>query len=69
MPGMDLVEYFERQKQRCERELGYAEAADFRLFEKTAHGAKDITDEHVKQLRDACEDYQRIIDHLKNPAE
>ena len=66
---MDLIEYFERQKQRCERELGYAEAADFRLFEKTAQGEKDITDEHIKQLRDARDDYQRMIDHLKNRAE
>jgi len=66
---MDLIEYFERQRQRCERELGYAQAADFRLFEKTARGEQDITDEHIKQLRDARDDYQRIIDHLKNRAE
>lgn len=63
---MDLVEYFERQKQRCERELKYAEAAGFQLFEKTAHGAKDITDEHIKQLREARDDYQRMIDDLKS---
>lgn len=63
---MDLVEYFERQKQRCERELKYAEAAGFQLFEKTAAGEKDITDEHIKQLREARDDYQRMIDHLKN---
>jgi hypothetical protein len=66
---MDLIEYFERQKQRCERELKYAEAADFRLLEKTAQGERDITDEHIKQLRDAREDYQRMIDQLKNRAE
>ena len=63
---MDLIEYFERQKQRCERELKYAEAADFRLTERTGHGEKDITEEHIKQLRDAREDYQRIVDELKN---
>lgn len=63
---MDLIEYFERQKQRCERELRYAEAADFCLIERTAQGEKDITDEHIKQLRGAREDYQRIIDDLKN---
>jgi hypothetical protein len=63
---MDLIEYFERQKQRCERELKYAEAADFRLIEGTAQGEKDITEEHVNQLRSAREDYQRIIDELKN---
>lgn len=62
---VDLIEYFERQKQRCERELKYAEAAGFRLLEKTGQGEKDTTEEHIKQLRDAREDYQRIIDELK----
>jgi hypothetical protein len=61
---MNLIEYFERQKQRCERELRYAEAPDFRLAEKTAQGEKDITEEHIRQLREARDDYQRIIDRL-----
>jgi hypothetical protein len=63
---MDLIEYFERQKQRCERELKYAEAADFRLIENAGQGEKDVTEEHIRQLRGAREDYQRIIDELKN---
>jgi hypothetical protein len=63
---MNLIEYFERQKQRCDRELKYAEAAGFQLFEKTAKGQKDITDEHINQLREARDDYQRMIDQLKN---
>ena len=63
---MDLIEYFERQKQRCERELKYSEAADFRLTERTGQGEKDITEEHIKQLQGAREDYQRIIDELKS---
>lgn len=63
---MNLIEYFERQKQRCERELRYADAADFRLAERTAHGEKDITQEHIQQLREARDDYQRMIDYLKN---
>jgi cob(I)alamin adenosyltransferase len=63
---MDLIEYFERQKQRCERELKYAEATDFRLCEKTAQGDKDITEEHIKQLREARDEYQRMLDQLKN---
>lgn len=62
---MDLIEYFERQKQRCERELKYAEAADFRLTERIGQDEKDITAEHISQLRSAREDYQRIIDELK----
>jgi hypothetical protein len=66
---VDLIEYFERQKQRCERELKYAEAADFRLIEKTGQGDKDTTEEHIMQLRSAREDYQRIIDELKNRPE
>lgn len=65
---MDLIEYFERQKQRCERELRYAEAVGFQLFEKTAEGEKDITDEHIKQLREARDEYQHMIDHLRNRA-
>lgn len=63
---MDLIEYFERQKQRCERELKYAEVADFRLMEQTGQVSKDITEDHIKQLRDARDDYQRIIDGLKS---
>ncbi|HEV2228589.1 MAG TPA: hypothetical protein VGR86_06485 [Steroidobacteraceae bacterium] len=63
---MDLIEYFERQKQRCERELKYAAAADFRLIERAGQHEKDITAEHVEQLRGARDDYQRIIDELKN---
>ena len=63
---MDLIEYFERQKLRCERELTYAAASDFRLTEGTGQGEKDVTEEHIKQLRDARDDYQRIIDELKN---
>ena len=63
---MDLIEYFERQKQRCERELKYAEASDFRLIERTGQGETDTTEEHIRELRSAREDYQRIIDELKN---
>lgn len=66
---MDLIQYFERQKQRCERELKYAEAAGFELFEKTAQGARDITQEHIQQLRESRDEYQRMIDSLKNRTE
>ena len=62
---MDLIEYFERQRKRCERELQYAEAAGFQLCEQTARGEQDITHEHVQQLRDAREEYQRMIEYLK----
>ena len=44
----------------------YAAAADFRLTEGSGQGEKDVTEEHIKQLRDARDDYQRIIDELKN---
>jgi hypothetical protein len=33
--NMDLIEYFEQQKHRCERELKYADAPGFQLFERT----------------------------------
>ena len=62
---MDLIEYFERQRKRCERELKYAEAAGFQLCEKTAQGEQDITQEHIQQLREAREEYQRMIEYLK----
>ncbi len=41
---MDLIEYFERQKQRCER---------------------DITEQHIQQLREARNEYQRMTEFLK----
>ena len=62
---MDLIEYFERQRKRCERELRYAEAAGFQLWEQTAQGEQDITQEHIQQLREAREEYQRMIEYLK----
>jgi cob(I)alamin adenosyltransferase len=62
---MDLIEYFERQIQRCERELKYAEAADFQVCEKTAQGEQDITQEHIRQLRESRDEYQRMIEYLK----
>jgi len=42
---MNLIEYFERQRKRCERELKYAEAVGFQVCEKTAQGEQDITQE------------------------
>ena len=62
---MDLIEYFERQRKRCERELKYAEAAGFQVCEKTAQGERDITQEHIRQLRESHDEYQRIIGSLK----
>ena len=62
---MDLIEYFERQRKRCERELQYAEADGFQLCERTAQGRQDITQEHIQQLREAREEYQRMIEYLK----
>jgi hypothetical protein len=63
---MDLIEYFERQKQRCERELKYSEAPGFQLFETTpSQGQQDITEQHIQQLREARDEYQRTIDDLK----
>ncbi len=64
---MDLIEYFERQKQRCERELQYADTPGFRLFERTPEGEQDITEQHIQQLREARDEYQRMIDYLKAP--
>jgi hypothetical protein len=62
---MDLIEYFERQKQRCERELRYAAAPGFQLFERTPQGEHDITVQHIQQLREARDEYQRMIEYLK----
>jgi len=62
---MDLIEYFERQKQRCERELRYSEVPGFQLFERTPQGEHDITEQHIQELREAREEYQRMIEYLK----
>jgi hypothetical protein len=62
---MDLIEYFERQRKRCERELKYAEAAGFQLCEQTTQGEQDVTQQHIQQLREAREEYQRMIEYLK----
>lgn len=62
---MDLIEYFERQIQRCERELKYTEAPGFQLFESTPQGEQDITEQHIQQLREARDEYQRVIEYLR----
>jgi hypothetical protein len=62
---MDLIEYFERQKRRCERELEFSEAPGFQLFEKTPQGRQDITEQHIQLLREARDEYQRMIEYLK----
>ena len=62
---MDLLEYFERQKQRCERELEYSAAPDFQLFERTVQGQQDVTEQHIQLLREARDEYQRMIEYLK----
>lgn len=62
---MDLIEYFERQKQRCERELKYADAPGFQLFEKTPQGDQNVTQQHIEELREARNEYQRMIEYLK----
>jgi hypothetical protein len=62
---MNLIEYFERQKQRCERELKYADVEGFQLFERTPQGEQDITQQHIQELREARDEYQRMIEYLK----
>ena len=62
---MDLIEYFERQRKRCERELKYAEAAGFQLCEQTPQGEQDITQEHIRQLCESRDEYKRMIEYLK----
>ena len=63
--AMDLIEYFERQKRRCERELRYADTEGFQLFERTPQGEQDITQQHIQQLREARDEYERMIEYLK----
>jgi hypothetical protein len=65
---MDLIEYFERQRECCDRELKYAKAAGFQVCEKTAQGEQDITQEHIRQLRESRDEYQRIIEGLEAQA-
>lgn len=62
---MDLIEYFERQKKRCERELKYADAPGFQLVEKTPQGDQNVTEQHIEELREARNEYERMIEYLK----
>ena len=45
--------------------LKYREAPGFQLFEKTPRGEQEITQQHVQQLREARDQYQRMIEYLK----
>jgi hypothetical protein len=64
---MGIIEHFERRKRWCESELRIAETTPgFQLFRRAAHGGEiDLTEKHKQDLRDARDEYQRAIDHLK----
>jgi hypothetical protein len=62
---IELLEYLERRKRQCEDELRHAQTPGFRLFEVSAAGEVDITEQHKQRLRKACEGYQQAIDSLK----
>jgi hypothetical protein len=62
---VDLIEYFERQRKRCERELQYADVPGFQVFERTPQGEQDITEQHIRLLQEARDEYERMIEYLK----
>lgn len=38
---------------------------DFQLFERTPQGEQDITQQHIEQVREARDEYERMIEYLK----
>jgi hypothetical protein len=64
---MNVMQRLERRKQWCEEQLRLAETdPTFRLLRRTHGGGQiDLTEKHKKDLRDARDEYQRAIDHLK----
>jgi hypothetical protein len=65
--SMEMMQWFERRKQWCEEQLRLAETdPNFRLLRRTHGGGQiDLTETHKKDLRDARDEYQRVIDRLK----
>jgi hypothetical protein len=53
------------QKQRRKRELKYREAPALQLFERTRQAEQDISLQHIEQLREARDEYQRMIGRLE----
>jgi hypothetical protein len=64
---MNVMQRLERRKQWCEEQLRLAETdPHFRLLRRTHGGGQiDLTEKHKKDLREARDEYQRAIDHLK----
>jgi hypothetical protein len=64
---MNVMQRLELRKQWCEEQLRLAEAdPQFRLLRRTHGGGQiDLTEKHKKDLREARDEYQRAIDHLK----
>lgn len=46
----------------------YSAAPDFKLFERTPRGHQDVTEQHIQLLREARDEYQRMIEYLKTQA-
>lgn len=65
MDLIELLEYLERRKRQCEDDLRHAQTPGFRLFEVSASGQVDITEQHKERLRKACAGYQQAIDSVK----
>jgi hypothetical protein len=65
--AMNVMQRLERRKQWCEEQLRLAETdPNFRLLRRSHGGGQiDLTETHKKDLRDARDEYQRAIDHLK----
>lgn len=53
------VQYFERQAERCQRELEEFDAAGLKVFELTDRGERDTTEEHRQWLITARDEYRR----------
>ena len=59
-----LVEYFEDKKREAEGELRDFEQRGIRLLQVTGAEQLDVTEQHVRRLREHCEEYQGVLDSL-----
>jgi len=65
MSRMDLIGYLQKGLKHAEDELAGFKAAianhGLRVREHDDRGERDVTDQHLKECEEACEEYRRLI--------
>jgi len=62
MTNEEWRQIFTKQLQEAESRLRDAKAMRWKIFERTASGERDVTNEHIAWLQSAVDEYCRILE-------